>query len=160
MSDTERDLPTQPRPTDSHCPDCGEEPTDESITKRNLSELGYTHEDVHLECRACATEWTCGIPIGEFDRPELAAELRCDSCDSEWGLVHRVAPHGSWVRLHLKCPGQDCVNFWRVKRTTGPEGRALVGYPQITGQTEGCEPYGYPADEGEDDVEGTSEGTD
>jgi hypothetical protein len=48
-----------------------------------------------------------------------------------------------------------------VKRECGPDGLALVGYPQITGRIGGCDPQGYPehADEhSSDPPDGSGDG--
>lgn len=140
MSDAavEPDLDEQPLPP-TKCPECGGEPSDEIIHR--LSAMGYSHDDQHVVCVDCGHRWTCGVPIGEFDRPEMAADLEC-SC-GHWRLVHRaqITDAGN-VALHLKCP--ECYHFEIVSRETDADGIALVGYPQISGQTEGCDPYGYP----------------
>lgn len=132
----------QPIPVDSKCPECGGEPLPDRVV-HNLSAIGYTHDDQKHVCEDCGSEWTNGVPIGEFDRPEMAADLRCDSCEDAWMLVHRVAPKSANVVLHLKCP--KCFHFERVRRTKDAKNGdvALVGYPQISGETSGCDPYGY-----------------
>lgn len=148
------DLDEQPIPSDAACPKCGGEPMSEEVLHR-LSNLGYLHDDIGLKCseRDCGHEWTAGVPIGEFDRDDMAADLWCDSCDKEWMLVHRVefAPSGlpgnPPTALHLKCPNPDCYNWDRVGREADDEHIALVGYPQITGATKDADPYGYRADQ-------------
>jgi transcription elongation factor Elf1 len=149
------DLSQQERPRDSTCPNCGAEPTDESIRKRHLSKLGYRHEDIYLECTECDEEWIVGVPIGEFDREEDAADLWCDSCDETWMLVHRVRPMATTIELHLKCP--HCLTFGTAARDLGERRIGLVGYPQITGETEGCDPYGYPAPDADANTDDTVE---
>lgn len=138
-------LKEQPLPEDSHCPECGAEPTTESIIEHRLSDHGYLHDDVKLKCRGdeCGTEWAHGVPIGDFDRPEMADDLFCSSCSDAWMFVHRVAPKSANVVLHLKCP--NCYNFDKVRRSkdTRNGNVVLVGYPQITGETSGCDPFGY-----------------
>lgn len=135
------DLEPQPAPDDARCPKCGGEPSDVS---HRLFAIGYLHDDQTMVCVECGHQWTCGVPIGEFDRPEMAEELECGACD-RYKLVHRVEPHdvydGAYL-LHLKCP--DCKDFHTVRREPDEKGCILVGYPQITGQTEGAEPRGYP----------------
>lgn len=139
------DIVEQPIPEDSRCPECRAKPTEDSIVKHRLSSHGYLHDDKKLKCRkeGCGTEWRHGIPVGDFDQPEMAADLWCDSCDSEWMLTHRVAPKSAEVVLHLKCP--NCFHFDKVRRSKDTKNGdvVLVGYPQITGETDGCKPYGY-----------------
>lgn len=145
---TGADLDEPPLPSDARCPTCRATPTEESARRKHLSDLGYLHQDIRLVCAECETEWTAGVPIGEFDRDDMADDLWCDSCDEEWMLVHRVEfapsglPNAPQTALHLKCP--NCYNWERVGREADGEHIALVGYPQTTGATEGCDPYGYP----------------
>lgn len=150
------DLQEQPIPEQSRCPDCGGPPRQDDVLHR-LSALGYTHDDIGLVCVDCAQRWTCGVPIGEFDRPELAGDLRCDSCEVSTMLVHRVekGPNGvpGDIGLHLKCPNPDCRYFTIVGRESDADGRALVGYAELTGATEDAEPYGYPAEVSDADDE-------
>ena len=143
------DLAEQPTPETARCPKCGGEPND-AVTHR-LSNLGYSHDDQDLTCVDCGHQWTAGVPIGEFDRDDMAADLWCESCDDEWMLVHRVEfapsgmPRAPETALHLKCP--NCYNWERVAREADGEHIALVGYPQITGTTENSTPYGYRSSE-------------
>lgn len=123
----------------SNCPECGEDPTGDSIREVRLSDIGYKHRDVFLECDVCDNQWTHGVPIGEDGEDDL----QCDSCESEYMRVHRirVSRNADNVDLHLKCP--NCYYFNRVSRGTDEEGVALVGYSDITGDREDAEPYGY-----------------
>lgn len=134
-------LQEQPRRENSTCPECGGESLPDRVA-HNLSAIGYTHDDIENMCENGHT-WTNGVPIGEFDRPEMANDLFCSSCEDEWMFVHRVAPKSTNVVLHLKCP--NCFHFTRVRRSKDTKNGdvALVGYPQITGETAGCDPYGY-----------------
>ena len=134
------ELEEQPLSDDSKCPECGGDP--KQTVEQQLSALGYLHSDQKHVCRECGHRWFRGVPIGEFDRPEMAAELWCDSCDDSHMLVHRVvAANKRTYTLHLKCP--ECYNFDMCEREPDDEGRALVGHPQITGNTDGADPYGY-----------------
>lgn len=140
------DLEEQPVPERSRCPDCGGEPREDDVLHR-LSSLGYMHDDIGLVCSECGNQWTCGVPIGDFERAEIAGEMRCDSCENSTMLVHRVDTRGlnapGDIDLHLKCPAPDCNYFTIVGRDTDDDGRALVGYDLITGSVDGAEPYGW-----------------
>lgn len=146
MSGAVDDLEEQPDRPDSKCPECGGDPIPDSVT-HHLENLGYAHDDIGNQCEECGHLWKCGVPIGDFDMPEMAADLRCDSCDKADMLVHRVVIGPSSIQgdvvLHLKCPNPDCHYFDRIGRDTDKDGRALVGYPQITGATKDARPYGY-----------------
>ena len=142
------ELEEQPAPSETRCPDCGAPPTEESKRDKQLSSLGYLHQDVRLACSNvdCGREWSVGQPIGEFDRPDLAADLACDSCEETSMLVHRIrvgAGVGGGLKLDLKCPNPECHYFDQIVRDTDENGVALVGYPQITGRTDGADPYGW-----------------
>lgn len=149
MSTDAPDTDEPPIPAETRCPGCGSDPTDESARRMQLSNLGYLHQDIKFACRDCNTEWICGVPIGEFDRPE-GDELWCSSCDESRMLVHRVVadtnPVATVVTLHLKCP--NCFAFTKSKRKPDSAGVALVGYPATTGETADAEPFGY-RDEGD-----------
>lgn len=145
MSDInpERDLDEQPlQPT--RCPECGGDPSPD--VAHHLSALGYLHDDQTRICEDCGHRWYCGVPIGEFDRPDLAEKLQCE-CGG-WRLVHRVTTGDTTdprhISLHLKCP--QCYSFATDTREVDSDGIALVGYPQISGQTDGCDPYGWEDD--------------
>lgn len=137
-------------PSESKCPSCGSEPDDESSRRYQLSMMGYLHQDVRFSCSGCDCEWSCGVPIdgseAEPEFPGREGDLWCDSCDSAWMLIHRVRPNtnGDKMNLDLKCPNPECHYFTRAKRETGPNSYALIGYPQITGDLDGCDPFGYP----------------
>lgn len=140
------ELVEQPERTDSMCPECGNPPVERVYN--NLSSMGYLHNDQKQMCENGHT-WKNGIPIGDFDRPDLAEDLWCGSCDDSWVLIHRIRlgvtsfPDADIV-LDTKCPNDDCNTFDQVPRNVDEtHSVALVGYPQITGKTEGCEPYGY-----------------
>lgn len=133
----------QPIPEKSRCPNCGEKPTDESVVEHRLSSMGYTHDDIRLECQNCSERWTHGVPIGT--ETEFGEDLLCDSCGSPM-LVHRIRIKDNLqAKLDVKCP--ECKYFNTLQR----EGRAhevdgdvyLIGYPQIVGEIEDAENYGY-----------------
>lgn len=139
-------------PTESNCPECGGSPDDESLRLSKLSDMGYVHQDVHYTCEECSCQWACGVPIDgpeeEPDIPGKKGSLWCESCDETWMLPHRTKYLDSeTVRLDMKCPRPECNFFRRVIRKTGPQGYALIGYPQIVGKIDGAQPFGYPAEE-------------
>lgn len=142
----EIDEETAPKPhryADIACPQCGAEPTDESVRSVNLSDLGYKHADTQYECSECQYRWTHGVPIGSDDA--LADDLECNACDG-WYLIHRVeTTSNDAVKLHLKCP--ECHDFETTGRTLDSHNRALVGYPQITGELNTERPYGFNPDD-------------
>lgn len=146
---TETEIEEQPERSESMCPECGEPPLPDAAMHR-LSDLGYLHDDIGYRCEN-GHQWQCGVPVGEFDRPEMAEDLRCDSCGDADMLVHRVVIGTTSIpgdiTLHLKCPNPDCHYFDRIGRDTDKDGRALVGYSQITGATKDARPYGYVRDD-------------
>lgn len=131
------------------CPECGGEPVrsaDEIQVQHRLSAMGYLHDDQDPECSECGHSWTHGVPVGQFEGGE---DLLCDSCQHDPSLkrpvyyrVHRVEwQQGDRVLLHLKCP--RCYLFTTVERERDNRGVALVGYPDITGSTDGADEYGW-----------------
>lgn len=142
------DVETPHERADIRCPDCGAEPTDESIRNVHLSSLGYFHGDMKYQCMECEASWTHGVPVGDGDSP-LADDLVCDKCDGRY-LVHRVEPDDDTIMLHLKCP--ECYAFERVHREWSTK-RILVGYPQTTGELNPDRPDGFTSD-------GLAEGSD
>ena len=132
-------LEEQPIPEDTSCPECGDDPTDDSLVEHKLSNMGYLHDDIQLSCDNGHT-WSCGVPIGEFDGGD---SLICDSCDESWMYVHRVqlSSGDEKILLHLKCP--NCKYFEEVEREPDGDGVALVGYPPITGDTVYADSFGY-----------------
>jgi hypothetical protein len=144
MTELPDDPDDVPNPRDTRCPACGSPATDESITQAQLSDLGYLHKDVSYECTAdgCTETWVHGIPVGSASA--FADDLTCGVC-GECFLIHRVVIQTESVLLHKKCPG--CFNFATTHRDTDDGGRALVGYPQITGALNPDKPYGYDPDD-------------
>lgn len=148
-ADKSRELEKQPMPSDTMCPYCGGEPTDDSVVNHRLSATGYLHDDIQLQCQDCGHEWPVGVPIGEIEDP-MAEDLYCDSCEKRFMRVHRVAP--DWdspedrrrVLLHLKCP--NCFYFDKEVRECGDRGIALVGYSDITGSFDDATAYGWSDD--------------
>lgn len=131
----------QPIPERAVCPECEARPTDESVVEHRLSQLGYHHDDIRLECRECGHRWTLGVPIGRGGEDDLV----CDSCGMV-ALVHRIEDIGRGSsmdtrNLHMKCVG--CLNFWQVRRPIDGNDVTLVGYPHITGDQSEADPFGY-----------------
>jgi len=128
------ELEEQTVPEESHCPECGASPTEDSVVQHRLAAVGYLHDDVKLQCSECEASWLLGIPIGEggYD------DLWCPSCDDSYAFVHRVEHLADRdtekYRLHLKCP--NCFTFRKVTREPDENGLALVGYPCLTGKSD------------------------
>lgn len=130
-----------PVPTESRCPYCGGEPHDSP--EHRLSALGYLHDDVKMTCTDCSKQWFCGVPIGDPDE-ELWRDLWCPSCDSCFMQTKNVeVPDNGVVKLHMKCPNEECYYFTKISRTLDKNGRALIGYPSVTGNTRDAEPFGW-----------------
>lgn len=129
------------------CPECGGEPTAESIAERNLSDMGYLHDDEPYRCKDCEHYWVHGIPIGE-NKTELAEGLWCPVCEQDGRetnmRVHRIEfqddEHGiRGLRLHLKCP--HCYYFdARNRDVESGQRTVLVGHPETTGNIEEARP--------------------
>lgn len=137
-------LEEQPRPSESKCPECGEEPTDDSIVEHRLSALAYTHDDQILECEKCSNQWTLGVPIGEPEEKK-ESELWCDSCEKRFMRVHFIDVNPSIdedVKLHLKCPNVECRYYKWFGRDTDRRGVIHTRYPDISGSEDGADPYG------------------
>lgn len=151
MTDDHLRLTEQPEP-DAKCPKCGGEPNKAIV--HTLSANGYLHDDQKHICTDCGHRWTHGVPIGVTDGT-YADGLRCDQCAQhdrvQYGLVHRIQVKGddrgkTLYNLHMKCP--ECYHFWHELRRPDGNATALVGYPQITGDTENAErPNGYESAE-------------
>lgn len=146
-----QDIVVQERPRETRCPECGAKPDAQDLARHILSDVGYAHDDQVFECpdEDCDTEWSCGVPVGEF---EYGDDLWCPSCEGAWVFVHRTVPRAivengqavvTGATLHVKC--DNCNNFsGTIHREADERGRILTGYPPITGMIEGCEPHGYP----------------
>lgn len=149
-NETDETIVSQPVPDETSCPYCGGTPTDASAQNHHLSAMGYLHDDIQMECAECDSTWACGVPVGEFE-DERAQELWCDSCEQRLMRVHRI--HPDWdstsdrrvIRIHLKCP--NCFYFTKLARQCGPRGISLMGYPDITGSTDGADAFGWPDDD-------------
>lgn len=137
------DMEPQSFPPESKCPECGGEPTEESKTKHRLQNLGYLADDGHPVCSDCGHLWRIGRPIGEYEDGD---DLWCPSCDDAYMFVHfiNILERAGTItyKLNTKCP--NCYFYGTVKRESDSSGRALVGYPPITGSREGSRPVGRP----------------
>lgn len=161
---TELTEQTLPEDVPIFCPECGAPPEDnQAQMQHQLSAMGYLHDDQSAQCAECGHRWTHGVPVGGGTTGQ---DLRCRMCRHDPDLghdqfyrVHRVvfsrqaSPGGPGrVTLHLKCP--RCYHFLKVEREQDQKGVALVGYPDITGEVEGADEYGWtgqpPGVEGDD----------
>lgn len=146
---TEQDIPDSAK-----CPNCGAEPTEESVVEHRLSNMGYLHDDIWLECKECGydDEWLLGVPIGEYDSGD---DLVCDSCSTPY-RIHRIKivlrslgdnPEDIRLRLMCKCPNCNYYPKPFPTREVDKDGVSLMGHPDITGTTEDAEAYGWNPDE-------------
>jgi DNA-directed RNA polymerase subunit RPC12/RpoP len=120
-----------------HCPYCGHKATDESIRKKDLSDLGYKHKDVRYDCSHCSETWVHGIPKGDYENQQW----ECDSC--EYG---RYIPHFLFINLsdetietRPKC--ESCYHVPRerieiLSKFHGENIRGFVGHISTTGDRE------------------------
>ena len=123
-------------PEHSNCPECGAEPTDESIVKQRLSDNGYLHRDTKLQCNECGERWIVGEPRGES---ETAVEMwGCDSCGGELmpHFVYIAAQEGV-LQIRPKC--RDCFHVPDTRIAIGMDGsgdslNGLIGHPSVTGE--------------------------
>lgn len=128
---------------DAICPGCGGQPKHDP--EHVLSAVGYLHDDIVYTCSDCGFEWSHGVPIGDYDDEDRIEDLTCDQC-GRLGLVHRFEPMDGResCRIHMKCDDETCHYFWKFERKPDGEGVILLGYPQITGDTDNArESYGY-----------------
>lgn len=121
-------------PEQSSCPECGEAPSGESIVESRLSDLGYKHTDVKLECPECDNKWVHGIPEGENDTNEWV----CDSCEGDL-IPHfgYVVVQESKIEIRPKCEGCNYVPDERIEvesRFNGDNIRFFVGHHTVTGE--------------------------
>lgn len=131
-------LEPQDIPAGSRCPNCGAKPTDETRIEHRLSNLGYKHDDILLECSECGTEWNHGMAQGNPPE-EMYEDLRCEC--GVFMRVHGITARGVtatnpfdevYLRLLLKCP--NCQHTKRVDRETDGTFSTLVGFPMTTGE--------------------------
>lgn len=116
--------------TDHPCPECGGEPTAESLARGQLSDLGYLHEDKRLECEN-GHEWTVGIPNGSPDDDTWV----CEACGGD------LEPHFVYVfedeaRIKPKCRGCYWVPDDPIVLDASDNGtsrRVFIGHHSVTG---------------------------
>lgn len=80
----------------------------------------------------------------EFDCPECDEEILADGV--------RMTPDHEYTCPHCEEELERdeipyCHFFTSTVRKTGPQNRALVGYPMMTGKTKGAHAHGYPEEE-------------
>lgn len=131
-------------PEKSKCPECGGEATEKSKREHHLQALGYLADDGYPICKECGNQWRIGRPVGEYEEGD---DLICDSCGYKYVRIHfiKAIMRGGSLRhykLNTKCP--ECATYDTIQRKPDSEGRALVGYPDITGKKGGSKPVGRP----------------
>jgi len=96
------ELEEQPLPP-TVCPKCGAQATDDCIVKHRMSNLGYLHDDMEMECSVCGNRWTCGVPIGTggFD------DLKC-TCQSN--VENKAAWFREWLDWTQKSVNTEHFN--------------------------------------------------
>lgn len=116
--------------TDYPCPECDEHATAESQARGQLSDLGYLHEDVRLECPN-GHEWTVGLPRGSDDD----ATWECPACGGDF-VPHFVYVFEDEARIKPKC--QDCYYvpddpIVLDVSNNGTSRRLFIGHHSVTG---------------------------
>jgi hypothetical protein len=120
------------------CPKCGADPTDDSVVTKDLSHLGYAHEDTRLDCQHCSNTWQIGEPLGDCDDDTWV----CDACDGD------LMPHFVYVyddgTVNVKPKCQQC--YWVPDNPLVFEGseasgtvRWFVGHHTTTGNRDEAE---------------------
>lgn len=133
----------QPVPERACCPECGADPSHESVVRQQLSAVGYTHEDKRLECSECDNRWTCGIPIGETDDDTWV----CDACGGDL-MPHFMYADADMERVRVKPKCRDC--YWvpddpiilPAKKSNTRNGivvRFFIGHHAVTGDVEAAD---------------------
>ncbi len=124
----------------TNCPNCGSQPTDESIVYSRLSDVGYLHTDTKFECSECTNTWIIGEPEGETESDAWV----CESCGGDY------MPHFLFVntgentfRVRPKC--QDCFHVPDeqidiTSRFNGENIRGFIGHHTTTGDRDTEEP--------------------
>lgn len=122
-------------PQDSSCPDCGEEPTEESIVYSRLSDNGYKHRDVRLECSECETKWVHGIPRGETETEKWVCEI-CGGDYIPHFLFVNTNPNERTIKTRPKCKACFHVPEERIELDStfnGENIRGFIGHHTVTG---------------------------
>lgn len=120
-------------PEQASCPDCNEKPTDESILRSKLSDLGYEHEDVFLEC-SNNHKWTVGIPVGVTKSKDWI----CPCCEGNL-MPHFVYAVNKSIFIRPKCQSCYYVPDEKIEidtKVSGAQLRGLVGHHTVTGKRE------------------------
>jgi predicted RNA-binding Zn-ribbon protein involved in translation (DUF1610 family) len=125
--------------TDSLCPECGAQPTDESVIYEQLSHLGYHHTDTRYECSMCGEKWIVGEPHGTIDNDTWV----CDSCGGDY-IPHFLYINSgeNTIRVRPKC--KDCFYLPKERielesKFNGENIRGFVGHHLTTGDMEDSE---------------------
>jgi len=118
----------------THCPFCGASVGENTVRDRNLSALGYKHEDERHDCPECGETFVYGIPKGEHDTDKWT----CDSCEEGAYIPHFLFINLSdeTVRTRPKC--SECYHVPRerielLSKFNGENVRAFVGHIWTTG---------------------------
>jgi len=117
-----------------NCPECGSEPTDESIIYEQLSDIGYLHTDTKIGCSECENTYIQGKPEGQTESDTWV----CDSCGGD------LMPHFLYVntgertfRTRPKCVECNLVPEERIDLTSrfnGENIRGFIGHHTVTGE--------------------------
>lgn len=118
----------------THCPFCGAKATEESIRDKNLSELGYKHEDVRYDCSECEETWVHGIPKGEYENETWD----CDACEDGTYIPHFLFVNLSDKTIKTRPKCDNCFHVPRehiemLSKFNGENIRGFVGHISTTG---------------------------
>lgn len=118
----------------THCPYCGAKATDESIRKKELSALGYRHEDVRYDCSECDKTWVHGIPKGEYDNEKW----ECDACEDGHYIPHFLFIHAGEKKITTRPKCNNCYHVPKERieldsKFNGENIRGFVGHIETTG---------------------------
>jgi len=120
-------------PENAICPECQAEPTEDSIIKQRLSDVGYYHEDTRLECSECGFNWVIGEPKGEPERDTWV----CDACEGDLipHFLYLAVQEGE-ITCRPKCKSCNWVPDERITLDTSRNGdniTAFIGHHTVTG---------------------------
>jgi len=114
---------------DRSCAKCGADISGLFERQDNLSDLGYLHEDVHVDCPECGHSHAFGVPV---NRP-TEEPPQCPCCQGRV-YPYKVNRNGSpgLRNVHWKC--EDCFYF----QTMGPTHRdgsiSYLGVEHLRGE--------------------------